>query len=61
MRQAKTNKLKQIISLILGIPAAIIMFSEIENLEYWWIQLVAVLVLLIVLKWNNLLDKEAKF
>lgn len=53
MRQPKTNTIKKITSILLGVPAAILVFSEIEDLKYWWIQFVTLAVLMLVLLWNG--------
>ena len=45
--------IKRIISLIIAIPAAIVMFSELNDASMWWIQFAAIGVLALVLAWNG--------
>ena len=47
----KTNtKIKNALLTIVGVPMTIIMASEISNPEYWWVQLVAAIVVFIIIK-----------
>ena len=47
----KTNtKIKNVLLAIVGIPMTIIMASEISNPEYWWVQMVAAVVVFIIIK-----------
>lgn len=47
----KTNtKIKNALLTIVGVPMTIIMASEISNPEYWWVQLVAAVVVFIIIK-----------
>lgn len=54
MKKLQKQKLKQIVSCIVGVPAAIIAFSEPEN-EYWYIPFVAWGIVIAILKWNNII------
>ena len=59
MNFSKTKTIiKKIISYTLGIPAAIIVFSEVEDLSLWWIQFVAMIVVIAVLFWNGAFKEE---
>ena len=49
--------LKRIISLIIGIPAAIVLVGELNDLSMWWVQLVALGTVLAVLAWNGAFTK----
>lgn len=47
----KTNtKIKNALLTIVGVPMTIIMASEISNPEYWWVQMVAAVVVFIIIK-----------
>lgn len=37
----KTNKLRNMTLTIIGIPTAIVMASEVENPDYWWVPIIA--------------------
>lgn len=51
MNNQKTNtKIKNALLLIIGIPMAIIMASEVQKPEYWWIQVVAAIVVFMIIK-----------
>lgn len=52
------QKIKQIISWMIGLPAGLIVVSEIQDLTYWWIQFVALGLLIAILKWNRAFDQE---
>jgi hypothetical protein len=50
---------KRIISLIIGIPATILVFSEL-NLNHWYLPFVGLAALVLILKWNGLFDEEIR-
>lgn len=51
MENNKTNtKIKNALLTIVGIPMAIIMASEVSNPEFWWLPMVAAIVVFIVIK-----------
>lgn len=51
MNNFKTNtKIKNALLTIIGIPMAIIMVSEVQEPEYWWIQIVAAIMVSIIIK-----------
>lgn len=52
------QKIKQIISWLIGFPAGLIVVSEIQDLTYWWIQFVALGLLFAILKWNHAFDQD---
>lgn len=51
MNNSKTNtKIKNALLTIIGLPMAIIMASEVQNPDYWWVQVVAAIVVFIIIK-----------
>ena len=51
MNNQKTNtKIKNALLMIVGIPLAFIMASEIENPDYWWVQFVAAFIVFVIIK-----------
>lgn len=47
----KTNtKIKNVLLTIISVPMAIIMVSEVQNPDYWWVPFVAAIVLLVTIK-----------
>ena len=52
------HQIKQIISWLIGLPAGLIVVSEIQDLTYWWVQFVALGLLIAILKWNHAFDQE---
>lgn len=52
------KKIKQIISWTIGLPAGLIVVGEIQDLTYWWVQFVALGLLVAILKWNHAFDQE---
>lgn len=53
------NNLKKLVSWVIGIPSALIMFSEVEDLNYWYIPFIGAALLLAVLCWNNAFREES--
>ena len=49
---------KQAISWIIGLPAAIVIFSEVNDLALWWLPFVAIAVLAVILFWNGAFSEE---
>lgn len=47
-RKTKT-KIKNALLTIIGVPMAIILASEVQKPEYWWIQAVAAVVVFIII------------
>lgn len=60
MEVSKTKTLKKLLSWMLGLPATIVVFSEIEDLSLWWIQFVALIVVIAILYWNGAFVKERR-
>ena len=46
----KINKLRNITLTIIGIPLAIVMASEVENPDYWWVPVVAAVMVFAIVK-----------
>ena len=57
MATNKTNTAKKIITGVLGIPAALVMMSELTDIRFWWVQAVAVAVVFALLGWWGLLRR----
>ena len=53
----KTNTAKKIISAVLGTPAALVMMSELTDMKLWWVQAVAVVIVLALMAWWGLLKR----
>lgn len=53
MPRERKQKIKQIISCTLGIPAAIVAVSEPNEIEYWWVSVLAAAVVVGILLWNR--------
>lgn len=51
--------LKKLVSWAIGIPSALAMFSEVEDLNYWYIPFIGVALLLAVLCWNHAFREES--
>lgn len=56
MHFSKTN-IKKIISWTLAIPSFVLAVSEYEDLNLWWIQFLAMGVLIVILGWNGAFKK----
>ena len=56
--KTKTSITKKVISWAVGIPAALIAFSQVDDLSMWWLPFVAMGALVLVLKWNHVFDEE---
>ena len=54
----KSITIKQLISWVIGLPSALIVVSELNDLTYWWVQFVAMGLLIVILKWNHAFDQE---
>ncbi len=51
MNNQKTKtKIKNALLTIIGIPMVIIMASEVQKPEYWWVQALAAIVVFIIIK-----------
>lgn len=50
--------IKTIISLIIGIPAAVVLVGELNDLSMWWVQAMALGAIMVVLAWNGALTKR---
>lgn len=48
--EMKTNKLRNITLTIIGIPTAIVMASEVENPDYWWVPIIAAVMVFGIVK-----------
>lgn len=53
------QRIKQIASWAIGVPAAVLATSEVSAPKLWWIPLAAAGAILLVLKWNGLLENPA--
>lgn len=51
------NKVKEIITGIVGLPAVLVLISELEDLRFWWVQAVAVVIVLLLMAWWGLLKR----
>ncbi len=52
--------LKKLVSWAIGIPSALVMFSEVEDLSYWYLPFIGAALLFAVLYWNHAFnEKEA--
>ena len=57
-RSNQTNIIKRIVSWTIGVPAVLIAFSEVSDLNYWYLPFVAMGTLVLILKWNRVFDEE---
>lgn len=55
------NKLKKAISWIIGLPSFLITVGELQDLRYWWVQFVAVILLLAILYWNDWFEEQDEY
>ena len=53
LKRAKNN-LKKLISWTIGVPSAIVMFSEVEDVRYWFLPFVAAGMIIGILCWNHI-------
>jgi len=58
MAKLPKQTIKKMVSWTIGIPAAIIAASEINDLNYWWLPFMALGVIVIILKWNHAFDES---
>lgn len=56
----KSITIKQLISWIVGFPSAMIVLSELNDLSFWWIQFMALGLLVAILRWNHTVDQDQK-
>ena len=57
MTASKTKTAKKIITAVLGAPAALVMMSELTDMKLWWVQAVAVVIVLALMAWWGLLKR----
>lgn len=57
MTQPKTKTLKSKLSLALAIPAALLVMTDLESLQWWWLQMAAA-GLLVLLAYINFKEGE---
>lgn len=50
--------LKKLVSWVIGIPSAFVMFSEAEDLSYWYIPFIGAALLVAVLYWNHVFSEK---
>lgn len=50
--------LKKLASWAIGIPSALIMFSEVEDLNYWYLPFIGAALLVAVLHWNHAFSEK---
>lgn len=55
------RKIREIASLAIGIPAGLVAVSEVEDLRYWWVPFVAMGIMVAVLAWNGVFNKEESY
>lgn len=51
------NKAKKVITSIVGLPAVLILLSEVEDLRLIWVQVVAVVIIFALMAWWGLLKR----
>lgn len=56
----KSITIKQLISWVVGFPSAMIVLSELNDLSFWWIQFMALGLLVAILRWNHTVDQDQK-
>ena len=56
----KSITIKQLISWMVGFPSAMIVLSELNDLSFWWIQFMALGLLVAILRWNHTVDQDQK-
>lgn len=56
----KSIAIKQLISWVVGFPSAMIVLSELNDLSFWWIQFMALGLLVAILRWNHTVDQDQK-
>lgn len=59
--KTKTSIAKKVISWTVGIPAAVIAVSEINDLNYWWMPFAAIGLIVLILKWNRMFDDKEEY
>lgn len=50
--------LKKLVSWVIGIPSVLVMFSEVEDLNYWYLPFIGAALLFAVLRWNHAFNEE---
>ncbi len=55
-RQAILQIIKKVVSWAIAIPALMIAGSESKDANCFWVQLAAILALVVILKWNHAFD-----
>ncbi len=58
IEMSKRVNFKKTVSWMVGIPSALVMFSEVEDMRYWFVPFVAAGLLAVILYWNNVFDTE---
>ena len=58
MSNSQKQTIKKITSWAIGVPAFLIAFSEVNDMNYWWAPFVAMGTLVLILKWNRLFDES---
>lgn len=53
--------IKRTISWFFGLPAGLIVVSELQDLTFWWIQFVALVVLFAILHWNSAFEQTNQY
>lgn len=51
------NNFKKVVSWGIGIPAAIVAVSEIEDLRFWYVPFIAMGLVVAILFWNRAFDE----
>lgn len=54
----KNITIKQLISWVVGFPSGMIVLSELNDLSLWWVQFLALGLLVAVLYWNGAFIQE---
>ena len=50
MENKTKTKIKNALLTIIGVPMAIIMASEVQKPEYWWVPVLAAIVVFVIIK-----------
>ena len=53
MQEHTKQKIKQTVSLAVGIPATIVAFSVPNEVTYWWVTILGWTILACIFVWNN--------
>ena len=54
----KTNIIKKTVSWTVGVPAVLLIISEIRNLDFWWLPFIGLGTVVAILCWNGIFKDE---